>query len=104
MVLYTTKEKAIDLQHKYNITVEINGEFAEQYEGTDAEINWIRYVAYGCLENISIYCAHGTVNQIYFDVWSNANDCAFIEGISFKTLDAIYENFERIKEAISKSR
>lgn len=100
----TTKEKAVDLKHKYNITVEINGEFAEQYKRTDAEINWIRYAAYGCLDNIYVYCSRGSINEIYFDVWSNECDSAFIEGISFDDLDAVYEIFERIKEVISKSR
>lgn len=100
----TTKEKAVDLKHKYNITVEINGEFAEQYEGTDTEINWIRYEAYGCLDSIYVNFTDGIVNQIYFDIWSNKCDSVFIEDISYDILDDVYKIFERLNKIISKSR
>lgn len=77
----TTIEQAKDWNQKDKFTIEINGDFLEDYiaeGGTDDDIEWIRYEAYGCLAYIYVRFDNGIIDQIWFDVWSNKYDAEFI--------------------------
>ena len=92
----TTIEQARKWNKRGKFTVEINGEFLEEFAricGDDKYIEWIRYEAYGCLSYIYFWIKDGKVTQIIFDVWSNALDYDFIENCRINTVEEKYNTF-----------
>ena len=90
-----TIDQAREIEEKHGIPVEINGVSIDEFvnglktingradgRGTDANIQWIRYEAYGCLSYV--YDWFGAAPT--FDVWSNAADNDFVTDIHFYDL------------------
>lgn len=76
-------------QLKHNLTIEINGEFIDDYVelgGIDEDIEWIRVEGYQCLSYIYFFTSGG----IFFDVWSDEIDNEFITDTTIKKLDSEY--------------
>ena len=85
-----TLEKVKEIQKNFPfLTIEVNSiplcEVAE-----DTNIEYVRYEAYGCLEYIYIR-ADG---DIYFDVWSNALNSAFVDS-AYNDIDK--DKYEQLK-------
>lgn len=89
----TTIEQAREWNQKDKFTIEINGEFLEDYakHGTNADIEWIRYESYGCLAYIYFRFDNGIIDNIWFDVWSNQYDSEFITDVTINTVSEVYE-------------
>ena len=97
-----TIEQAREIENKEKLTVEINGlsidEYVDgmrlidgtriKYRGTDKDIEWIRYEAYGCLA----YIYDRFNGKPMFDVWCNVGDCEFITDITID--DLTEENYQ----------
>lgn len=84
-----TIDECRKVQEKHNLTIEINGEFIDDYVeigGTDEDIEWIRIEAYECLSYIYFFTSGG----IFFDVWSDEIDNEFITDTTIKKLDSEY--------------
>lgn len=92
----TTIEQAREWNKKDKFTVEINGEFLEEYVrngGADKDIEWIRYEAFGCLSYIYFWIKKGKVNRIVFDVWSNELEYDFLENCRIENVEEKYNAF-----------
>lgn len=105
----TTIEQTQKIKDKF--TIEINGLSIDEFvngmklcdgtrvnnRGTDKDIEWIRYEAYGCLSYIYFCIENGIIDNITFDVWSNKHGSEFITGSS---IDNIMENYDKYIEII----
>ena len=75
--------KVLDEQKKF--TIEINGMFINEFlkaNGTNKDIEWIRYEVYGCLS----YIYDRFDGKPMFDVWSNYCWDEFIHDITIDDL------------------
>lgn len=91
-----TKGQVIELSEKTDLTIEINGEYPDDFDG---EVKSIRYEDYGCLAYIYCRVEKGKVTDVTFDVWSNALFCEFIENTSIGQLENNFNTFMR-KESV----
>lgn len=91
-----TVGQAREVEKNYGISVEINGVSIDEFEnglktingradgrGTNADIEWIRYEAYGCLSYVYDWFGGSPM----FDVWSNAASCEFVTDITIDDLN-----------------
>lgn len=91
-----TIEQAIEVEKKEKVTIEINGLLIDEYvngmklydgtrtkdRGTNENIEWIRYEAYGCLA----YVYDRFDGKPMFDVWCNYGEYEFITDITIDEL------------------
>lgn len=90
-----TIEQAREVEANYGISVEINGVSIDEFvnglktvngrsgsRGTNADIEWIRYEAFGCLS----YVYDRFDSKPTFDVWGNAAYCEFVTDIHIDDL------------------
>ena len=110
----TTIEQAKKLEEK--LTIEINGISIDEFvngtklydgtradnRGTDADIEWIRYEAYGCLSLIYFYIKNGIIDDIVFNVWCNKWDVDFIQDTSIGNVEANYDTYIAFTEEYQK--
>jgi hypothetical protein len=78
-------EQAQKLQTTHKLTVEINGNFIDEFlkcGGKNSDIEWIRVEAWGCLS----YIYKWSDGKIFFDVWSDFCDYEFIENMTIDQL------------------
>ena len=95
-------EQAKEVAEKHKLIIEINGVSLDEFEnglktingrsgarGSNSDIEWIRYEAYGCLA----YVYDRFDGRPMFDVWSNVACCEFITDIHIE--DLTEENYKR---------
>lgn len=80
----------LDKQNKF--TIEINGMFINEFlkaNGTDKDIEWVRYETYGCLS----YIYDRFDGKPMFDVWCDYSYDEFIRDITIDDLtESLYTN------------
>lgn len=89
-----TIEQCKDIEQKHRLTIEINGEFIEDYVkdgGTNEDIEWIRVEHYKSLDYIYFFNNGPVHRPIYFDVWTDELDAEFISDTTIEKLDKDYE-------------
>jgi hypothetical protein len=89
-----TIEQCKDIEQKHRLTIEINGEFIEDYVkdgGTNEDIEWIRVEHYKSLDYIYFFNNNPVHHPIYFDVWTDELDAEFISDTTIEKLDKDYE-------------
>ena len=95
-----TIEQCKEIEKKYRLTIEINGDFLENYVkngGTNEDIEWIRVEHYKCIDYIYFH----NNGPVYFDVWTDDLDTEFISDTTIKKLDEDYEKGLRwVKEQL----
>ena len=85
-----TIDQCKEIEQKYRLTIEINGDFIENYVkngGTNEDIEWIRVEHYKCIDYIYFF----NNGPIYFDVWTDDFDTEFICDTTIDKLDEAYE-------------
>ena len=94
-----TIEQVKELDKQKRFTIEINGMFIDEFlkaNGTDKDIEWIRYESYGCLS----YIYDRFDGKPMFDVWS---DYCYNEFIMDITIDELTEElYEKEKTRVLK--
>lgn len=85
-----TIDQCREIEQKYRLTIEINGEFIDDYVkngGTNEDIEWIRVEHYKCIDYIYFH----NNGPVYFDVWTDDLDTEFISDTTIDKLDEDYE-------------
>lgn len=92
-----TIEQVRSLDMPYKFTIEVNGMSIDEFvkgNGSNSDIEWLRYEAYGCLA----YIYDRFDGKPVFDIYSKQGDCEFITDITIDKLTP--ELYAKEKEAL----
>ncbi len=92
----STIGEIMNFKKKDRFTIEINGEYLDDFinsDSTNEDIKEIRYASYGCLAYIYVYVKNGIVDDIIFDVWSNKWQSEFIINTSMDDVESNYDTY-----------